>query len=165
MNITKISPLVTFFIFSSIAVTQSPLKAEPLHELKPNIAEQHAANAIPNQNLMQLVKGSGPEVFLILNGKRRWITDAKTFDAYGFNYSEVTQIFDEELNNYPAGTPITKDGTLLRGIDSDRVYIIINGTRRLVRAIVFDKHQFQHENINSVTDSYLFSIPEGSVFR
>ncbi|GAB4196775.1 MAG: hypothetical protein Fur006_44550 [Coleofasciculaceae cyanobacterium] len=165
MKIKKISPLVTLFILSSLVVTPFPLKADPLGEPTPNLTEKHATNAIPNYNLMQLVKGSGPEVFLIQDGERRWITDAKTFDAYGFNYSEVNQIFDEELNNYSEGTPITKNGTLLRGIDSDKIYIIINGSRRLVRARVFDKHQFQREDINCVTESYLLSIPEGPVFR
>lgn len=165
MQIKKINPLVTLFILASVVVIQSPLKAEPLRERTPDIEQKHASNANPTHNLMQLVKGSGPEVFLIQDGERRWITDATTFNAYGFNYSEVNQIFDEELNTYPEGTPIAKDGTLLRGIDSDKVYIIINGTRRLVRAKVFENHQFQREDINSVTDSYLLSIPEGPVFR
>jgi hypothetical protein len=165
MKIQKISSLVTFFLLSSIVVTPAPLKAEPLRERTPDIGEKHAINAIPNHNLIQLVKGSGPEVFLIQDGQRRWITDAKTFEAHGFDYSEVNQIFDEELNSYPEGKPVTKNGILLRGIDSDRVYIIINGTRRLVRARVFDKHQFQRKDINLVTDNYLFSIPEGPVFQ
>lgn len=165
MNIKKIIPCITILMLSSVIVNSSPLKAEPLRERTQEIGEKHAANAIPKPNLMQLVKGSGPEVFLIQDGVRRWIPDAKTFEAYGFDYSEVNQIFDEELNSYPEGKPLTKNGILLRGIDSDRVYIIINGTRRLVRAKVFDKHQFQRKDINSVTDSYLFSIPEGPVFR
>lgn len=164
MNIKKISSLITLVILSSVIATQSPLKAEPLRDRTPEVGEKHATNVIPNQNLMQLVKGSGSEIFLIQDGERRWITDAKTFDAYGFDYSEVNQIFDEELNSYPEGTPISKNGTLLRGIDSNRVYIIINGTRRLVRARAFDKRQLRREDINSVTDSYLLSIPEGATF-
>ena len=165
MNRQQFGSLVTLFILSSLVATQSPLKAEPLHNRTPILGEQHATNIIPNQNLIRLVKGSGPEVFLIQNGERKWITDSRTFDAYGFNYSEVKEIFDEELTTYPEGTPLSKNGTLLKGSDSGAVYIIINGTRRLVRDSLFSKYNLQRENINSVTDSYLLSIPEGSAFR
>jgi hypothetical protein len=113
---------------------------------------------------MQLVKGSGPEIFLIQDGERRWIADSKTFDTYGFNYSQVKEIFDEELNNYLEGTPIIKNETLLRGSNSD-IYIVINGIRRLVRPSVFNKYQFRHEDVNCVSDNKLLSIPEGSAFR
>lgn len=165
MNIRKISPLVTLLILSSSLGTPSSLKAEPLRNRTPEVGKQQATNFIPNQSLIQLVKGSGSEVFLIQDGERRWITDSKTFDAYGFNYSEVKEIFDEELNSYPEGTPITKNGTLLKGSNSGEVYIIINGNRRLMSARVFEKGKFQSEDIHSVTDSYLLSIPEESALR
>jgi hypothetical protein len=165
MNIQKISPLITLLILCSNVGTPSSLKAEPLPNRTAEVGEQQATNFIPNHHLIQLVKGSGPEVFLIQDGKRRWITDSKTFDAYGFNYSEVKEIFDEELNSYPEGTPITKNGTLLKGSNSGDVYIIINGNRRLMSARVFEKGKFQSEDIHSVTDSYLLSIPEESALR
>lgn len=165
MNIKKISSLVVLLILSSGLGTPSCLKAEPLRNRITDVGEQQATNFIPNHHLIQLVKGSGPEVFLIQDGERRWITDAKTFDAYGFNYSEVKEIFDEELNSYPEGEPITKNGTLLKGSSSGEVYIIINGNRRLMSARVFEKHQVQSEDIHSVTDSYLLSIPEETTLR
>ena len=165
MNPKKFGSLLTLFILSALVATQSPLKAEPLRNRISEVGEQYATNVIPNQNLIRLVKGNGPEVFVIQDGKRRWITDSKTFDAYGFDYSEVKEIFDEELNSYPQGTPITKNGTLLKASNSTDIYLISNGTRRLVRANVFDKHQFRREDINCVSDNYLLSIPEGQTFR
>jgi hypothetical protein len=165
MNLKNIGSLVILFILSSVVVTPSPLKAEPLRERTPEVGEQQATNFIPTYNLIRLVKGSGPEVFMIQDGERRWITDSKTFDAYGFHYTEVKEIFDEELNSYLEGTPISKNGTLLKRSGSEDVYIIINGTRRLVRASVFNKYQFRRDDINCVTDSYLLSIPEGPTFR
>lgn len=165
MNIKKFSLLVTLLILSSTVGTPSSLKAEPLRNRTSEVGEQQATHFIPNQPLIQLVKGSGPEVFLIQDGERRWITDAKTFDAYGFNYSEVKEIFDEELSSYPEGTPITKNGTVLKGSNSGEVYIIINGNRRLMNARFFEKYQVQSEDIHSVTDSYLLSIPEETTLR
>ncbi|WP_155898018.1 hypothetical protein [Allocoleopsis franciscana] len=165
MNIKKLILLVTLLSISAIVGTPSSLKAEPLRNRTPEVGEQQATNFIPNQPLIQLVKGSGPEVFLIQDGERRWITDSKTFDAYGFNYSDVKEIFDEELSSYPEGTPITKNGTILKGSNSGNVYIIINGNRRLMSTRVFEKYQVQSEDIHSVTDSYLLSIPEESALR
>jgi hypothetical protein len=165
MNIKDMGSLVTLIILSSVVATPSPVKAEPIHNRISEVGEQQATNFIPNRNFIQLVKGSGPEIFLIQEGERRWITDSRTFDAYGFNYSEVKEIFDEELSSYKEGTPLTKNGTLLKGSGSEEIYIIINGKRRLVTAEVFEEHHFQREDINHVTDSYLLSIPEGSTFR
>ncbi len=164
MKISKVFPLFTLFIISAFAATPSPLKAEPLLESTREVSTRPPVDDIPQRNLIQLVKGSGPEIFLIQNGERRWITDSRTFDAYGFNYSDVKEIFDEELNVYLEGTPITKNGTLIKGSASE-VYIIINGIRRLVRPSVFNKHQFRREDINSVSDQKLLSIPEGAAFR
>lgn len=164
MNISKIIPLFTLLIVSAFVATPSPLKAEPLPDSTSEISTRQPLDDIPQRNLMQLVKGSGPEIFLIQDGERRWITDSKTFDTYGFNYSQVKEIFDEELNDYLEGTAITKNGTLLKGSNSD-IYIVINGVRRLVRPSVFNKYQFRHEDVNSVSDNNLLSIPEGPAFR
>jgi hypothetical protein len=112
----------------------------------------------------QLVKGSGPEVFLIQNGTRRWITDSKSFDAYGFKFRDVKEIFDSELNKYPMGTPISNDGTLLKGSGS-QIYMIVDGTRRLIPARVSDKYQLYSKKVHRVSDRNLFSIPEGVAFR
>jgi hypothetical protein len=77
---------------------------------------------------------------------------------------DVKQLFDEEINRFPLGKPLSKNGTLLKSSGSE-VYIIIDGTRRLVSAKVFDKHHFRFQNVNLVTDSNLLSIPEGPAFR
>ena len=164
MNISKVIPLFTLLIISAVVATPSSLKAEPLLENTSEVSTRQPLDDIPQRNLMQLVKGSGPEIFLIKDGERRWITDSKTFDTYGFNYSQVKEIFDEELNNYLEGTPITRNGTLLKGSDSN-VYIVINGIRRLVTPSVFNKYQFQNQDVNFVSDNHLLSIPEGSAFH
>jgi hypothetical protein len=116
------------------------------------------------QNSNELVKGSGPEVFLIQNGVRRWITDSQSFDAYGFKFRDVKELFDSDLNKYPLGLPISNDGTLLKGSGS-QVYIIVDGTRRLIVGSVFEKYQFHLKKIHRVSDRYLFSIPEGVALR
>lgn len=163
MNPKAVCSIVTLLTLSILG-TQSPGQADTLVCITPNQDKEQPIYGVTPQNLSHPVKGSGPEVFVVLDGKLRWITDSRTFDYYGFKYGEVKQIFDEELNKYPLGKPISKNGTLLKGSGSE-VYIIINGTRRLVSGRVFNKYNFRFKNVNLVTDSNLLSIPEGPAFR
>lgn len=156
--------LVTLFTLSTLASFQLPVRADTIvYRPSDNPCKQEIYSG-SEQKLIQLVKGSGSEVFLIQDGIRRWITDSQTFDECGFDYSKVKQIFDEELATYPEGPPISNNETLLRNSDF-QVYIIINGTRRLVSINVFKKYGFLLQNVNLVTDDHLQTIPEGPNFR
>lgn len=37
----------------------------------------------------KIVKGSGPHVYLLLNGKKQWITNPKTFNALHFSWKKI----------------------------------------------------------------------------
>ena len=55
-----------------------------------------------------LVKGSGPEVYLITDeGTRRWIPDETTFVSMGYSWSAIATVNDLELEQYPLGDPLT----------------------------------------------------------
>jgi hypothetical protein len=164
MKIKDVCSLVTILTLSTGVATQSPVKADSILCRPQEIGCEQAISGVPRQNFSKLVKGSGSEVFLIQDGIRRWITDSTTFDYYGFKYSDVKQIFDNELNTYFSGKPISNNGTLLKG-SGPEIYIMIGGRRRLVSASVFDKYHFRSGNVNLVTDSNLLSIPEGPAFR
>jgi hypothetical protein len=164
MNVKAVCSIVTLLTLSNLVVTSSPGQADTLLCRVPKKDREQPSYGVTRQNLSQPVKGSGPEVFVVLDGKRRWITDSRSFDYYGFRYGDVKQLFDEEINRFPLGKPLSKNGTLLKSSGSE-VYIIIDGTRRLVSAKVFDKHHFRFQNVNLVTDSNLLSIPEGPAFR
>jgi hypothetical protein len=53
-----------------------------------------------------IVKGSGPDRFLIEGGLRRLIPDEETFKAMGFKSENVKVISDSELNSIPLGKPL-----------------------------------------------------------
>ena len=46
-----------------------------------------------------LIKGSGPEVYLIELGKRRWIPNPSIFGKYGFGWKDILQIDNEKLTS------------------------------------------------------------------
>eukprot|EP00597_Dinobryon_sp_UTEXLB2267_P008240 CAMPEP_0170084728 /NCGR_PEP_ID=MMETSP0019_2-20121128/19828_1 /TAXON_ID=98059 /ORGANISM="Dinobryon sp., Strain UTEXLB2267" /LENGTH=670 /DNA_ID=CAMNT_0010300913 /DNA_START=643 /DNA_END=2652 /DNA_ORIENTATION=- len=53
-----------------------------------------------------LVKGSGKSCFLIESGKRRPFNGLQSFINMGFDFDQVTQIEDEDLNAIPLGDTI-----------------------------------------------------------
>lgn len=55
-----------------------------------------------------LLKGSGPEIFLIEDGKRRHVPDPHTFDAMGLEWGKVRTLSDDELSRVPLGEPLPK---------------------------------------------------------
>lgn len=55
-----------------------------------------------------LVKGSGPQIYLIQNGLRCLIPDLKTLQNLGFNQSNVVTIDNSTLNSIPLGSPISR---------------------------------------------------------
>jgi hypothetical protein len=48
-----------------------------------------------------LIKGSGPAIFQLENGSRRWIPDMETFNAMGLSGKPVQALTDEQLNRIP----------------------------------------------------------------
>lgn len=53
-----------------------------------------------------LVKGSGPHIYVIEKGKRRHIPNPETFNAMGFRWSNVKWIPDEQLAEISEGDPL-----------------------------------------------------------
>ena len=52
-----------------------------------------------------LLKGSGPAVYVVQQGKRKWIPDLTTFTAFGYDWGKVMNVADANLNSVPMGSP------------------------------------------------------------
>lgn len=55
-----------------------------------------------------LLKGSGPDIYLIEAGKRRHVPDPSTFNAMGLDWSEVKTIPDAQLELVPLGEELPR---------------------------------------------------------
>jgi hypothetical protein len=64
---------------------------------------QSSSPIFPNGTL---IKGSGPDIYLIENGVRRLIPDMETFNAMGFNWNNVINVDDQRLGSMPLGSPL-----------------------------------------------------------
>ena len=57
----------------------------------------------PN-NLIRL--NNGYKVYLLENGKKRWIKTAQVFNRLGYDWSKIAPVNQVELNSYPQGSDI-----------------------------------------------------------
>lgn len=76
-----------------------------------------------------MVRGSGPEVFRIDSGSRRWLTSAQlVLDAGGWDL--VQNITDQELSDYPIGPAVgSPEGSMFIGTGPE-IFIVSGGQRR-----------------------------------
>lgn len=54
----------------------------------------------------KLISGSGPDCYYIENGLKRLIVDELTFNTYGFNFANVFEVTESELNSFTSGEDI-----------------------------------------------------------
>jgi len=107
-----------------------------------------------------------PEVYLIENGKKRWITSVAALVSNGYSWDSVTYINSNELDFFEQGDnlyakKLKPDGTLIKGI-GPKVYVIENGEKRwITTAGIFVSRGYKWENIITVSDNELGSYIEG----
>jgi len=114
-----------------------------------------------------LLRSAGnSQVYLIENGKKRWITTVLAFVSNGYKWENINQVSDEELNSYPNGENILAlnlkpDGSLIKG-SGFQVYLIENGKKRwIVTARVFTLKGYKWDKIVAVSDDELRFYLEG----
>jgi len=109
---------------------------------------------------LDLIKGSGPEVFVLERGTRHWIPDVETFNYLNFKWGNIKTYSDAILEDYPQGNNWSSnedypDGTLLRGSDG-KVYLIeLNKRRWIPSPAVFELSNFGWKYILDIDDDVL----------
>ena len=96
-----------------------------------------------------LIKGSGPEIYLVENGKRRHISLPILFDKLNFDWNKVIQVSQTELLAHPLGEKILlPDNVLVKEKNSPPVYLIKNSKRYWIKSInVFKRLGFDWKDI------------------
>ncbi len=96
-----------------------------------------------------LVKGSGPKVYFMENGIKRWITNPGIFSKFEFDWNKIKLVSDSDLSNYPEeavlnDARIYPSGALLREKGETKVYIIKRGYRSWIE----DEQSFYNLNLD-----------------
>ncbi|MFH1226091.1 MAG: lamin tail domain-containing protein [bacterium] len=113
-----------------------------------------------------LIKGPGPQVYLISNGLKRWIVDEKTFTGLQLNWAKINTVNEWILSQYPAGKEIKSgntypDGLLIKG-STPEVYLIAKSKRRWIPdEATFNTLNLSWQNIFIINDEKLERISRG----
>jgi len=113
-----------------------------------------------------LIKGTGPEVYLLENGTRRWIPDPETFEYFRYKWANIKAVSDNLLADYPQGDDLGKyddypEGTLLKG-SGPEVYLIESDQRRwFPNPRIFEGNNFGWKYIYQIDDDKLNKIEQG----
>lgn len=132
--------------FSVVSLTASKALSEP-------------STVTITQTYDQPIKGTGEKVYMIRNGYRQWIINPETLDALGFAFSDIKTIADSQLSQYPRGSLLATEGTLVKG-SGDKVYEIWNGRRRWITGRMFRERRLSFSNVINISDEELQAIPE-----
>jgi hypothetical protein len=115
-----------------------------------------------------LLRGSSAAVYVIDRGGRRLIPDEATFNHLKYDWDQIVQISDQQLNNIPELPAIESvlkqnlvEGTIVKATGSDRLYKIRSGQRReIIDPGILTVLGFKLEDVVSVPPQQLASIPE-----
>lgn len=103
-----------------------------------------------------LIKGSGPEVYVLEHGMKRWIPNPEIFNNLSYDFRKILYVSDNFLNSYPKGPNITNDytdGALLKTNNDPKVYLYNNNSLRWIPdPIVFNSNGFSWDNIVIVSN-------------
>ena len=100
-----------------------------------------------------LLKGSGPKVYLIYQGTKRWITSARVFNRRNYRWDSIVEVSDEYLSMYPDGDDIPN---LIRAEGRPEVYHLASGVRRHIPNIeIFNSYGFLWDEVEIVTEEEL----------
>lgn len=106
-----------------------------------------------------ILKGSGPEIYVLEDGKLRWISSMDAFEHLGFEWREVHLVDDGFLTRFEQGPPIH---VLLKCEGSPHIYRLENQRKRWIRDIdtfVAEGHVWR--DVRIVSCDYLRSIADG----
>ncbi len=113
-----------------------------------------------------LIRGIGPEIYVLENGLRRWIPDPETFEYFKYKWTNIKTMAEALLVTYPQGEDLDKyenypEGTLLRG-SGPEVYLIELGKRRwFPNPKIFEGNNFGWKYIYDIDDKKLNRIKKG----
>jgi len=126
-----------------------------------------------------LIRGSGPEAYVVLDNYRYWIPNEATFYALGYRASNIRVLSDDYLNVIPEGDALPSvappplfggplrypNGTLVQSKSSPDVYVVLNNSRhRIPDPATFEAMNYNWSNIRLLDGNQLDYIPERAPF-
>lgn len=136
------------------------------------LAEPYTFTPRPNGTLIRPTNSA--DIYLIEQGKRRFIPDYNIFVANNFNASNVQAVTPAELLQYPIGEPIgvpIPEGAIIRATNGIDVYIVkYIGSKKFKRLVlspsVFNNYgHLKWDNLMVVSQASLNSFTTSELVR
>lgn len=106
-----------------------------------------------------VLKGSGPEIYMLQDDKLRWISSLDAFEHLGLVWGDVHVVEDDFLDRFEKGRPIH---VLLKCRASPHIYRLENQQKRWIKDIdTFLAEGHVWEDVRFVDCAYLRGIPDG----
>jgi hypothetical protein len=106
-----------------------------------------------------VLKGSGPEIYVLEDNKLRWISSLEAFEFFGYRWEQVHVVDDSFVEQFEEGRPIH---VLLKCERSPHIYALENGQKRWIKDIpTFEAEGYVWEDVEFVSCDYLRSLPDG----
>lgn len=122
------------------------------------------ARALPDKKALivrdgLVLKGPGPEIYVLEDNRRRWISSLDAFDWYGFTWNDVHVVGQERLDTFPEGRALH---VLLMCEASPHIYRLEHNRKRWIKDIpTLEAEGHVWEDVKRVTCSYIDSLPDG----
>ncbi|MGC9333151.1 MAG: hypothetical protein ACP5JJ_03320 [Anaerolineae bacterium] len=106
-----------------------------------------------------VLKGSGPEIYILEDDKLRWISSLDAFEHLRLTWEHVHVVDDGFLEKFEEGRPIH---VLLKCQDSPHIYRLENNQKRWIKDIdTFLAEGHAWEDVRLTTCQYLRDLPDG----
>ena len=154
LQVEKTIGRIIFLLIILVAVINIPFKRSGLN----------LARAMPDSSALVirdglLLKGSGPEIYVLQDNQRRWVSTLDAFDWYGYQWQQVHEVEDEFLQQFVEGKPIH---LLLKCRTSPHVFALENGAKRWIKDIAtFQAQAYVWEDIQMINCTELERMPNG----
>jgi hypothetical protein len=106
-----------------------------------------------------VLKGSGPDIYVLEDNKLRWISSLEAFEFFDYRWEQVHIVDDSFLRDFEKGKPIH---VLLKCQGSPHIYALENGKKRWIKDIpTFESEGYVWEDVKQVSCAYLQDLPDG----
>lgn len=106
-----------------------------------------------------VLKGSGPEIYMLEDEQLRWISSMDAFEHLGLTWADVHVVEDSFLERFKEGRPIH---VLLKCNGSPHIYRLENNQKRWIKDIdTFLAEGHVWEDVRFVSCQYLRDLPTG----
>jgi hypothetical protein len=106
-----------------------------------------------------VLKGSGPEIYVLEQDRLRWISSLDAFEHMGLTWADVHVVEDEFLAKFEKGAPIH---VLLKCPTSPHIYRLENAEKRWIKDIdTFEAEGHVWEDVRIVGCQHLRDLPDG----